>query len=1230
MEYDNRWFDVCIHCAMYEEAEAVLAEFEARCQVSFTQAFSRRDRYEYRHATIQNSRGESLTILVTWPSERGPVQTGMDFKPFLDEFHPRFAAMTGICAGDRTKVKLGDLIVAECAYLYEEGKVICEPGGQITQLIEMKTVASTSQILQYVRGFEEWKGPLREMKRATLKRALKPNEGPRCFIAPMASGMAVRSDNPFPGLRQRYHRNTLGLDMEAASFYRAFGAFSHIHALVVKGVSDYGDHTKHDRYHNYAARASAVYLLYFIQEYVTEETMPRRDILPFEGRAGSSRVWNVPYSRNLVFTGREEILSRIHTLLHTGKAAAISQPQAITGLGGIGKTQIVLEYTYQHHQEYQFVLWTSADTHESLVSGYGAIAERLNLPERNEQDQSKTVQAVKHWFTTHTRWLLVLDNVEDLGLIDTFLPPLFGGHLLLTARAQATGTRAQRIEVDSMPEEVGALFLLRRAKLVASDAVLQDADPADEEEARAICVELGGLPLALDQAGAYIEETGCSLPDYLNLLNRRQKDLLERRGTASSDHPESVTITFSLAFEQIQQKNRAAIELLSLCSYLAPDLIPLELITQGVLHLGTALENISSDAFQLYQTLEILQMYSLVQLNRKNSTLSMHRLVQAVLRDTMNEQEQLYWITCAIDAVNALFPEPTLEVWEQCARHLPQALTCAEWIIQRDLLLSNGANLCDKAGLYLSERALYIEAEMLHQRAVRIWEQSLGPDHPQVACSLNGLARLYYLLGKYEEAGPLYHRAIQIWAQSPEPDYDEALFSALNNLAVLYSAQGMHEEAKRLFQELLQFTEQTLGPDHPRVASSLNGLAGIYYSQGKHEKAEAFYQRAIRVWEQSLRPDHLDVTYPLSGLARVYLDEDNYEKAEPLYLRAISITEQSLGPDHPHIASSLDGLAKIYSKQGKYEEAKRLYQRAVQIRELGPQPSYSENALYELAEICSKQGKYEEAESLYLRVIRMREQRLGSDHPGTASMINVLAILYEGQDKYEEAEPLYLRAINITEQSLGPDHPDIALYLYGLANTYSEQGKYEEAKKLHQRIVQIWEQSSEPDYSELASSLYEWAKIDAGQGQYEEAESLYLRVVQTWERSPEPDYSQMASSLYELAILYEGQNKHKDAELLYQKAVRICEQGLGYDHPDLASFLNNLAILYCTQGRYEKAEPLYLRVVQIMEQHMRPDDPHLAYPLNNLAILYWNQGKYEEAEPLYHRPDADCGAGPLP
>ena len=348
MEKHISLFDICIICALYEEAEAVLNEFSTRCSVSFTKEFSSMDRYAYQHTTIRNKQGEPLTVLVTWLSDSGPTQTGLDLKPFLHEFHPRFVAMTGICAGYREKVKLGDLVVVQYAYYYEEGKIIREPAGSSRHLPEMKTADPTSQIIQYARGFDGWKEPVREMKRHKLKlnRQLKANEEPRCVVAPMASGMAVRGDDPFPWLREKYNRNTVALNMEAATFYRALRAIPHIHALVVKGVCDYADMNKDDAYHDYAAQVSAVYLLSFIQEYVTEQTMPRRDAPPPSSRAGPVAAWNIGHTRNLSFMERDGLLDRLHLQLTqegqsdttTTRRAASTQPQAIKGHGEIGRT----------------------------------------------------------------------------------------------------------------------------------------------------------------------------------------------------------------------------------------------------------------------------------------------------------------------------------------------------------------------------------------------------------------------------------------------------------------------------------------------------------------------------------------------------------------------------------------------------------------------------------------------------------------------------------------------------------------------------------------------------------------------------------------------------------------------------------------------------------------------------------------------------------------------------
>src|SRR5260370_20065606 len=364
-----------------------------------------------------------------------------------------------------------------------------------------------------------------------------------------------------------------------------------------------------------------------------EDTMV---LLKAAGMDPAPRVWNVPYPRNPYFTGREEILSQLAMTLQTGQVTALSQPpQAISGLGGIGKTQIASEYAYSHSQEYQAILWTSAETVEALIAGFTQFATLLQLSFKNEKDQQVIIQAVKDWLKTHSRWLLILDNADDLKIVREFLPSVGKGHILLTTQASSMGGLANRIEVKTFTPELGALFLLRRATLITTDGALKQATPEDREVAVQISKELGGLPLALDQAGAYIEETGCRLQDYQHIYEQHLAKLLKERRGLVEDHPEPLATTWALSFAKVQEKSPAAAELLRFCAFLAPEDIAMEMIAQGASHLGPALEPVASDPYELNQAIEVLRAYSLIQRDPSTGALSIHRLVQAVLRDAM-------------------------------------------------------------------------------------------------------------------------------------------------------------------------------------------------------------------------------------------------------------------------------------------------------------------------------------------------------------------------------------------------------------------------------------------------------------------------------------------------------------------------------------------------------------------------------------------------------------------
>jgi tetratricopeptide (TPR) repeat protein len=556
-------------------------------------------------------------------------------------------------------------------------------------------------------------------------------------------------------------------------------------------------------------------------------------------------IWNILYPRNPVFTGREEILQRIQDQLQAGQAAALSQAQAISGLGGIGKTQIAVEFAYRHRSDYEVVLWALSDTRESLVSGYIAVAKLLNLPAKDAQDQAVIIEAVKHWLQTHGAFLLILDNADDLAMVREFVPSVFGGHILLTTRAQSMGRQAKRIEVETMDRDVGALFLLRRVGLVEENASLDTASANDVAVAHSITEELGGLPLALDQAGAFIEESQCSLQDYLERYRTRKAALLQRRGEGVTDHPEPVATTWSLSFERVEGKSPIAADLLRVCAFLAADSIDEEIILQGAAHLGSHLSKVSDDLLLLDEAVAALGAYSLIRRERSDRTLSVHRLVQAVLRDTMDGETRKQWAERAVLAVNETFPSVEFATWAQCERYLPHALVCAELIEQGQMRSLEAAALLYRAGWYLDDRGRYSEAEPLYQRALSIREQALGADHPSTGTTLHALASLYQDQGKYTEAESLYQRALRIKEQALGADHPHTAVS-LHNLATLYESQGKYEEAEPLFRRALAIHEKAEGPNHPDTRGTRGWYVSLLRKLGRDKRLPWWRRWAMR------------------------------------------------------------------------------------------------------------------------------------------------------------------------------------------------------------------------------------------------------------------------------------------------------------------------------------------------------------------------------------------------
>lgn len=412
--------------------------------------------------------------------------------------------------------------------------------------------------------------------------------------------------------------------------------------------------------------------------------------------------WSVPFPRNPCFSGREAVLELLHTRLSASRHTSDAHILALPGLGGMGKTQIAVEYAYRYALEYRAVFWLTAESAEKFASSMQHIACELRLPEC--QVVEKQQEAVLRWLTAHTGWLLICDQVEDLELLSPVLPLNQQGTLLITTRHQAVGMFTEAIDLLPMNIEEGGALLLRRTRRQAHGT---------STEVRELVTLLGGLPLALDQAGAYMEETGCTVADYIQRWRAQRHSLLARRGSYGGTHPSSVAETLQRSLDLVGREHPAAVNLLQACAFLSPEAIAEDMLQRSAAYLGDVLAPLVADPYQFDLMLAALRSASLITRHTASHMLSIHPLLQVVLRDQMKPDTALLWKQRVVRMVNAAFPQKASKNRMDCERYLVQARACVALIEQGVNDFPEAAELLYKTGCYLFTCGQKQEAEQL-------------------------------------------------------------------------------------------------------------------------------------------------------------------------------------------------------------------------------------------------------------------------------------------------------------------------------------------------------------------------------------------------------------------------------------------------------------------------------------------------------------------------------------
>ncbi len=617
-------------------------------------------------------------------------------------------------------------------------------------------------------------------------------------------------------------------------------------------------------------------------------------------------------SLGTLFKGREQAIAELHAQF----SRAPQRPVVLHGLGGVGKTRLAVEYSLAHEAEYSALLSVGADSPQALRRNLAALctAEVLELPERDAKEEKAQFAAALRWLKDHSGWLLILDNVDTLKAakaVEELVGRLRGGHVLITSRVSAWSGAVETRELEKLVPEAAVAFLLER-----TDGKRR-VSPRDAEDAADLAEAMGWLPLALEQAAAFVAKKRASLAEYLERWQKREVEVREWCNERLMMYPRSVVVTWDTSFEEVGDPGRALLQLLA---WLAPDPIPRTLLmteeadaalARGVQRLRGLFEP-PSPAPELEEAIEVLSDFSLLQWELGNAAFTVHRLVQEITRDRVPVDQRAPWLELVLSLVNAAIPASppppdigSWPIWGPLQTHIATVVAAAD----ADGIPEPTSRLLNELALFKMERADWRQAEPLMRRALAITEKIYGPDHPNVATALNNLAQLLGDTNRFAEAEPMMRRVLAI-DESHGPDHPDVA-RALNNLAGLLQDANRLAEAEPLMRRALAIDEKIYGPDHPCVAIALNNLAGLLRNTNRFAEAEPLMRRALAITEKIYGPDHPRVALSLNNLAQLLRDTNRLAEAEPLMRRALAIFEKSYGPNHPYVVRCRSNLNQL-------------------------------------------------------------------------------------------------------------------------------------------------------------------------------------------------------------------------------------------------------------------------------------------------------------------------------
>jgi tetratricopeptide (TPR) repeat protein len=619
------------------------------------------------------------------------------------------------------------------------------------------------------------------------------------------------------------------------------------------------------------------------------------------------RRWSVPWPRNPTFTGRDAELSDLHAQLTDGATAALL-PQALHGLGGVGKTQLAVEYAYRHATDYDLVWWVPAEERAGAVAELARLAEALGLATPGVAEVSAEAAVTALRCGAAGRWLVVADNADaPTPLWGLAGAAGSGGHLLVTSRNPGWGQLAQTIEVAVLPHQEAIDLLRRRAPRMT------------EAEADEVAKVLGDLPLAVEQAGTWLAGSGISVVDYLQAVRDRVREVLELGRPPA--YPVPVAATWTAAMDALDDP--AAVLLLQLWAALGPEPVPIDLAgpdTAGAVPPGCPVEwaglwaRLAGDPLARSRAVARVVELGLVRL--AEDEVVMHRLVASVLRDHMPPVEAEAMRGMARSVLRAAAPRSTLPAsWPAWARLHPHVVETAP-----STPAEPAARLVLMTCVYLGDFGNYAAELELARDTHQRWRDAAGDDHTDVLTAALLVARALRSQGDYQAARRINEDVLDRRRSTVGNDHPDTVAAAAS-LANTLQSQGDHRTARTIQEDILERHRAAFGNDHPDTLAAAGNLASTLRLQGDHRAARTIEEDVLERRRAALGHDHYDTLAAAAHLASTLHSQGDHRAARTIKEDVLDQCRATLGEGHPDTLAAANNLAYTLWSLGEHDAA---------------------------------------------------------------------------------------------------------------------------------------------------------------------------------------------------------------------------------------------------------------------------------------------------------------------